>query len=317
MMRSINALRGNNDNNFLILTGNNIILYRIIFYITSIAILIKFGLQIEYEDTRLITNLFPSLLYFFMGIVAATIANSTGAGGGIVFLPIFIGLGFSPMESLSTSIAIQCFGMSSGALTWLSYRQKQLKEGLKKWNNFYHILSIGALFSCIGLLLSQYWAPASPINIELFFAIFSLVIGSVILFRTLKKKQYIEREHKLSNIETLGLAIVGLLGGAITSWISVGIGELLLIYLIFLRFRLDLSVAIAVCVSAISVLLALPFHMFSLSISFEVLVFAAPGAIVGGVIARSLATYLGAYKLKIAASSWIVLSSMPFLMTLN
>jgi uncharacterized membrane protein YfcA len=253
-------------------------------------------------------------LYFFIGIVAATIANSTGAGGGIVFLPIFIGLGFSPAESLSTSIAIQCFGMTSGALTWINYRKKECKEYPKQWQSFYVIFPISALSSCAGLLITQSLISQPPLDIELLFAIFSLVIGTVILLRTLRiKKEYHGRAHSLSSAEIIGLTVISFVGGTITSWLSIGIGEILLIYLIFLGFRLNVAVASAVCVSASSVLIASPFHILSNTIRIDVLMYAALGALIGGVIARYLATYLGAHKLKIATSIWIILSAIPYL----
>ena len=202
--------------------------------------------------------------------------------------------------------------MSSGALAWINYIHNSSKKIIEeKWNNFYLTLAISAFSSCIGVLGSQYIMPSSSINIGLFFSIFSIIVGSIILLRTLKGKKSNDRICNLSNLEMFGLVILSLLGGVITSWISIGIGEILLIYFILLKFRLDISVAIAVCVSAISVLVALPYHIFSESINLNVLVYAALGAIIGGAIARSLAIRLGAYKLKIAASTWIILSSLP------
>ena len=73
------------------------------------------------------------------------------------------------------------------------------------------------------------------------------------------------------------------------------------------------AVAVAVCVSAVSVLAAVPYFISKQAISLDVLVFAAPGALIGGFLARHLAVWLGAHKLKIAASGWIILSSLPYL----
>jgi uncharacterized protein len=299
---------------FTLLEFDSINIFRLIFYIVSLLVLIRLYFQLDYESFLLEKYMSQSVLYFLIGIAAATIANSTGAGGGIVFLPIFIGLGFSPLESLSTSIAIQCFGMTSGALTWIKYRKKELDKYNKQWNLFFYIILISAISSCTGVIFTQYFLSESLIQVEMLFAIFSFIIGSIILLRTIKlKKEHVGRTSSLTNIEIVGLVIVCLIGGAITSWLSIGVGEILLIYLMFLGFRLNMVVAIAVCISSISVLVALPYHVLSETISLNVLVFAAPGALIGGVIARSLATYLGAHKLKIATSIWIILSSIPYL----
>lgn len=292
----------------------NMTVLRLLFYVLSVTILINLGMQLEYDDVSQGVAFSQVALYFFIGIVAATIANSTGAGGGIVFLPIFIGLGFSPAESLSTSIAIQCFGMTSGALTWIHYRNKERKEYPKQWQYFYVIFPVSALSSCAGLLMTQSLMPHPPLDIELLFSIFSLVIGAVILLRTLKvKKEYDGRTHFLSLPEMMGLIAISFIGGAITAWLSIGVGEILLIYMIFLGFRVNVAVASAVCVSASTVLIASPHHILSDTIRIDVLAYAALGALIGGFIARYLATYLGAHKLKIATSIWIILSAIPYL----
>ena len=65
-------------------------------------------------------NLVSDYGYFILlGVVGAIVANSTGAGGGIIFIPFFTALGLGVNESLGTSIVIQCFGMTAGAISWL------------------------------------------------------------------------------------------------------------------------------------------------------------------------------------------------------
>ena len=49
--------------------------------------------------------------FFLLGILGAVVANSTGAGGGIIFIPSFTALGLAGNEALGTSILIQCFGL--------------------------------------------------------------------------------------------------------------------------------------------------------------------------------------------------------------
>ena len=59
--------------------------------------------------------------FFFLGIGGAIAANSTGAGGGVVFVPSFDALGMAIDEVIATSFAIQCFGMSVGSISWLIF----------------------------------------------------------------------------------------------------------------------------------------------------------------------------------------------------
>jgi uncharacterized membrane protein YfcA len=99
---------------------------------------------------------------------------------------------------------------------------------------------------------------------------------------------------------------IGLFGGAITAWLSVGVGELLVIYLILRRFDINMAVAAAVVVSAISVWFSIV-HLHD-EVYWQVVLFAGPGAIVGGIFAKSLVTHLSAIKLKLFFASWLLIS---------
>ena len=59
--------------------------------------------------------------FMLLGITGAIAANSTGAGGGIVFVPSFQALGMEVPQVVATSFAIQCFGMTVGSISWLIF----------------------------------------------------------------------------------------------------------------------------------------------------------------------------------------------------
>ena len=59
--------------------------------------------------------------FLLLGIVGAVFANATGAGGGVVFVPFFQQLAFSPEAVIATRFAIQCCGMTAGAISWLQF----------------------------------------------------------------------------------------------------------------------------------------------------------------------------------------------------
>lgn len=253
-------------------------------------------------------------LHFFLGILGATIANSTGAGGGIVFLPFFTSLGFSLEQSLGTSFAIQCFGMTAGALTWLIYKKKEALQDAVTLD-FKRIFWVSAASSIVGLRVAQEWMPSPQIDIKLFFSVFSIAVGLLILQRTLSSCPKMEkRSWAMNGIELWGLGVVSLLGGAITAWLSDGVGELVAVYLIGLRFRVNHAVAVAVCVSSVTVLAGLPHYFGTGAVMLGVVAFAAPGALIGGTLAKRLAMFLGTKRLKIGMASWIILSSVIYLL---
>ena len=89
--------------------------------------------------------------------------------------------------------------------------------------------------------------------------------------------------------------------------LSVGVGEILAVILLLRGFSVMFSVAAGVMVSACTVLAGVPFFIYHQLISFDVLIYAAPGALIGGLVARHIAQALGAKKLKLFLGGWILL----------
>lgn len=252
--------------------------------------------------------------FFLIGILAATVANSTGAGGGIVFLPVFTVLGLTVTESLGTSFAIQCFGMTAGALTWLLHLKRDAIHDAQS-QGFLRIFLVSACGSLLGLRLAQEFLPDPGVNIEWFFSIFSLAVGLLIVRRTLASGAVNGgRNCEASSGELAGLALSTFIGGAITAWLSVGVGEILAIHLLALRYRVNIAVAAAVCVTSVTVITAVPYYLPGQGIVKEVLVFAAPGALIGGTLAKRFAILLGAKRLKLGMAGWIILTAIVYLL---
>ncbi|EGM69138.1 protein of unknown function DUF81 [Shewanella sp. HN-41] len=75
-----------------------------------------------------------------------------------------------------------------------------------------------------------------------------------------------------------------------------------------------MAIATGVVVSAVTVWSASPVHLASSSdANFYLVLFAGPGAIIGGLLARKLALYLPVIKLKLFFSSWIILTGAAML----
>ena len=64
--------------------------------------------------------LLEAWIFLPVGIFGAVVANSTGTGGGVVFVPAFAQLDIRPPQSIAMSFLIQSFGMSVGTLVWLN-----------------------------------------------------------------------------------------------------------------------------------------------------------------------------------------------------
>lgn len=242
--------------------------------------------------------------FTLLGVAGAIFANATGAGGGVVFLPAFGQLGFTESQAVATSFAIQCFGMTAGATAWsLHYRHH--RRGEPDWQAFIPIIALCAVFSVAGLWTAYGldWRP--PSGVKPLFGGFSLLLGVAVLATTLFFGA--GGTHRLDRTDTLALVVIAYVGGIVTAWLSVGVGEFVAIYLILRRFDVTLSVASAVVISALTVWSAAPQHMvFSPAVYWEVVLFAAPGAIVGAVLARYLVLWLGARRLKLLFGTWLL-----------
>ncbi len=248
--------------------------------------------------------------YFFpLGLAGAIAANSTGAGGGIVFIPAFTSLGISGNNALGTSIAIQCFGMTAGSISWLLSIHRHQHGGYQVVKLTHRLLFISGTSSILGILSAQYLFPPPVWNIETIFRYFSIVFGIVLLIVTLRKvkhTRYIIRKHDIPLI-----IIVCYIGGLVTSWISIGVGEWLAIVLFFLGYPTMVVVCVAVCVSSVTVLSGIPYHLFiSDTVVWQIVLFAAPAAIIGGSVARSLSEKLGPVRLKIFFAAWILATGL-------
>lgn len=263
----------------------------------------------------------PRILAFspfaVIGLFGALIANSTGVGGGVVFVPAFSMLretgimDVSPAQTVGVSFAIQCFGMTTGSLTWLNRLRRQPAGNPEtvQFRQLGLIIAIVLPLSLASMLATQFLARPDPLVSFLLFKIFSITLGMALLFQLFLSRGTRPARKTFEQADYLALTVIGVAGGVATAMFSVGVGELMALYLFLRRFPLELTVASAVMVSAVSVLAGVPYHLIAGNLIFEILVFAAPAVILGGFLAPRLTVWLGAFRLKLGASIWIVTSS--------
>jgi uncharacterized membrane protein YfcA len=250
--------------------------------------------------------------FFLVGIVGAVVANSTGAGGGIIFIPFFTALGLGENETLGTSILIQCFGMTAGSISWLT-TSHIIKANSHHLNRLiFQLLVICGCSSIVGVLTGQYILVPDDASLMIdSFRLFSIVFGLILLFFTLNSHKQRHTQFDLVNADIVLFIITGFIGGLITAWISVGIGEFVALVLILRRYPTMVAISMGVVVTAISVLSAAYYHVSVIdSVNWSIILFAVPGAIIGGTLAYLLSEKLGPIRLKIFFSIWIILTGL-------
>lgn len=255
--------------------------------------------------------------FTILGIVGATFANATGAGGGVVFVPFFKQMAFSAQTTVATSFAIQCCGMTAGALSWWAfYRQQQHQS--PDWQRLPWALLLTVPAAMFGLLLVQFnpqWFGdfASSELLHSGFGVFSVLLA-LALFATvpLLKRQVFR--HSFSSFDRVCLPLIAFVGGGITAWLSIGVGELVAVYLIMRGFNVTFAIACAVIVSAFAVWAGIVFHLLQTqAVYWPVVLFAGAGAIIGGILAKHLVLKFSPKHLKLFFASWILLMGLSSL----
>ena len=248
--------------------------------------------------------------FSLLGLLGAIFANATGAGGGVVFIPAFQQLGVSEAQSVATSFAIQCFGMTMGSIVWLKHSRRC---EFPDWKLLPKLVKICLPFSVAGIWLVYGFESASPASLSSLFAYFSIVIGAGLLFTTLVKKPVSENiaisevKSEIAKHDALALVMISFIGGVVTAWLSVGVGEFIAFYLILRGYRVTMAIATAVIVSAASVWSGVGYHLQQGNIYWDILVFAGPAALVGAILARMLATRLPVIQLKFFFACWVLI----------
>jgi len=250
------------------------------------------------------------LAFIFLGVVGAIFANSTGAGGGVVFVPFFNQLSLSNTTIIATSFAIQCCGMTAGAITWWRHYKKTHYQDVE-WQGLFKSLISTVPLSICGILTAQFliatYTDKALTSLHLYFGIFSILLaiaiyGSIPLMR---RKAFLSQYNV---IDFVSLAMIAFFGGIITAWLSVGVGELIAVYLILRGFNITYAIAVAVILSAFTVWGAIPYHIFvSNGVYWQIVIFAGAGAIIGGMIAKYVVLYFSPVHLKIFFATWVLI----------
>lgn len=256
--------------------------------------------------------------FFLLALFGAVVANATGAGGGVVFVPAFSMLGLTPESIIATSFGIQCFGMTAGTLAWNRHARLQVQTTQTQtivWKRYWDHIIWFSVPACIGVVLGQYFLELeSPQQVKQVFKWFSIAFALSIFATTFYIVKYQRSKQDPLDV-TLWLrslfVLLGLLGGVVTAWLSIGVGELVAVMLILMRYPVRMAVGVAVSVSAISVWIGVQKYIWlEPSINLDVLMFAGPAALIGGTVAKRVVAFFSPVQLKLFIATWIFISAL-------
>lgn len=261
-----------------------------------------------------------------VGVIGAIIANASGTGGGVVFVPVFNALrdhgvmSLDPLQVVAVSMGIQAFGMSLGALRWSDRLYHQHAPGpleaAVRVRDYWLVSAMVLAISLPAMLATQRLVPFDGPAVLLGYKTFSILLGLALIVATWTINRAVPERAGLAPVDLAVLALIAIPGGALTALFSVGIGELVAFYLFLRHYPVVLCVGTACVISAFSVMAGLVWHIEQQTVVWEVVLLAAPGAMLGALLARPIAQWLGAKRLKTAGGFWIVLSAL-YLLWLN
>lgn len=257
------------------LTGAGAGLLRELYFATAVAALGGWLIMLVFpEPLTLLAQQWP---VFVVAIAAATVANATAVGGGFVFMPLFtFGYGLGAIESLKLALSTQAFGMTSGAINWSLARIR------------WRILMFALGFAITGMIIGSYWLMPPSQHINLAFGVVSLLLALGLAIELLWSKGRNANSSEdvapaLLTLESLLFGSLCLLGGMINAWVSIGIGEVVAIWML-LRWKYPLAVCVSTGVAALAgcSIAGLLIHTSLGGIRWDFLAFTAPGVVIGG-----------------------------------
>lgn len=261
-----------------------------------------------------------------VGVIGAIIANTSGTGGGVVFVPVFNALrelgvmSLSPLAVVGVSMGIQSFGMTMGSLRWTDRLLHQPEPGpleARVRPRDFAVVVLGVLaLSLPAMLATQRLTAFDQQDVLYAYKGFSILLGTALIAATWTFNAARPERARLERIDLAVLLALAIPGGMITALFSVGMGELVALYLFIRHYPVLLCTGAACVISAASCLSGVIWHIGAGTIQWEVVLLAGPAAALGGFLARPVALWLGPKRLKTLDGGWIVLSAL-YLLWLN
>lgn len=192
----------------------------------------------------------------------------------------------SGIESLKLALSTQAFGMTSGAVSWPGH------------HIVWRYLLVAVIASGIGMTLGTFiWSPSSEV-VHIFFGATSIVLGIIIFIEIYFGKKVEEKKIDITKGQIFYFIILCVAGGLINAWVSIGVGEIVALWLLFKwRFSIAQSIATGVAALAFCSILGFIYHSFLGGIIWHLLVFTAPGVILGGRVGALFGARLAENKL--------------------
>jgi uncharacterized membrane protein YfcA len=245
----------------------------------------------------------------FLGVVAATIAMSTPAGGGIVFFPTMVLLGVPPFEAVAFSVGAQAVGMGIfGTFNWV----KRDKLAI----NFPVVIVTVLIGSAASILALFVFPIAEAKPLQLTFSFFGVGLATYVFYSIRKGIDKRNNRFRWSILGVVAITLVGLVGGLLVGYIGAGI-DALLFFILTSRFKIDSHQATVTSIVTMGLTAIIPFcvHLFIIGdVPINLWLMVLPGILIGARLGPWLNKTLGSKRILIGFAALLIIE---FLMTIS
>ena len=229
----------------------------------------------------------------FLGVIAATVANTTPAAAGSVYFPVLTRLQIDPLTAVQFSLVIQAYGMGLGTFKWYLVNKKLF---------MFEVIPLCLFGGIIGIIISIVFVPiANPELLTLTFNFVAFVFTQVIFFSILFRHKFPNIRIDLNLCNMMILFAFSILGGLVSGWIGFGIDTMFYFILTFI-FRINPAIAIVTSISLMAALsiVGTVLNVVVNQVPLALFYSAVPGVTIAGLfLASYLAVKIGARNILI------------------
>lgn len=256
------------------------------------------------------------------GLVGGFAGGATAVGTGFVTVPALdllrdfavIRVGFHHL--VATAGLIQAFALAMAALGWvaLAYRAGGLRPGQRVSGNDLIAIVFATLCAAVPtVLIVQINVPLADRTLQTAFVIVSLALGGILIVFSWAFRKVEPTRDRPERFDLWMFLLIGVAGGYVTAFFSLGIGEFLIVYLVFRKFPAVSAVAAGAAVAAVTAAAGAAVDMAAGLILWDVAVLAVPAALVGAALVPRIAARVGPLWFTTAFGLWVTVSSLAMI----
>lgn len=264
-----------------------------------------------------------------IGILAGILGALTGAGGSVLWMPLFLLLGtgtvvlgpfaaqvaaWRPEHALGTALIIEFFGLSAAMMSWIhghyAARHPMILDRLAG-HDMLAVVAPAVAFAMPAVIVTEIAVRAAGriaitdlrYLLLIYAVLFIVVVAALVRHRD-------DPRVEIGVGDSWALIAFGAAGGFMTGQFGLGAGALVTLYLIVRRLPVGAAVLAGVIVSLGAAAMGALLHLRTANVAWAITLMAVPGALIGGAFGRVLMRVFGPLVAMLMAGGLVFLLSV-------